>query len=122
MLVASLFGFQVVNTINITKNNNKKIHKHSFDYICISPVVLTMNSRIDIQVDGFQLEPERNVPDEGNITEYSRDEHEEIQLSTTESMKMPASEWCHCGGCNTMPTERECLCCSGGYSKNTFDW
>ena len=38
---------------------------------------------------------------------------EEIETISTENRKnSPISAWCQCGKCSTMPTEKECLCCS----------
>ena len=46
-----------------------------------------------------------------NLGEYN-ERNLETQLSLADRMNLNSvKEWCTCGSCSVMPTNRECLCC-----------
>ena len=63
-----------------------------------------------VTVLGFQFEPERDSPqepyfkedDEMNVIKQERSSRRVIQA---------VEEWCKCGKCEPMLTEKECRCC-----------
>ena len=62
-----------------------------------------------ITVLGFQFEPERDSPQEPIFKEDDGNETEQEKSSSRVSQA--AEEWCKCGKCEPMLTEKECRCC-----------
>ena len=62
--------------------------------------------------------------DTSNTGEYN-ERNLETQLSPADRMNLTSvKEWCPCGYCSVMPTNRECLCCretDGTVSKKLSD-
>ena len=62
-----------------------------------------------VTVLGFQFEPERDSPQEPCFKE---DDHNETEQERSSSrVKQAVEEWCKCGKCEPMLTEKECRCC-----------
>ena len=62
-----------------------------------------------VTVLGFQFEPERDSPQEPFFKEDDVNETEQEKSSSRVSQAV--EEWCKCGKCEPMLTERECRCC-----------
>ena len=61
-----------------------------------------------VTVLGFQFEPERDSPQEPFFKEDDENETEEERSSSKVSQAV--EEWCKCGKCEPMLTEKECRC------------
>ena len=62
-----------------------------------------------VTVLGFQFEPERDSPQEPFFKEDDENETEEERSSSKVSQAV--EEWCKCGKCEPMLTEKECRYC-----------
>ena len=62
-----------------------------------------------VTVLGFQFESERDSPQEPFFKEDDGNETEQERISSSESQAV--EEWCKCGKCEAMLTEKECRCC-----------
>ena len=61
-----------------------------------------------VTVLGFQFEPERDSPQEPFFKEDDENETEEERSSS--KVSQAGEEWCKCGKCEPMLTEKECRC------------
>ena len=71
------------------------------------------SDRQGFSVVGFQYEPVRSNPNPVEL--YNDEDDDEVGVPSIEEIKRSANnlgEWCQCGECKPMPTERECLCCA----------
>ena len=62
-----------------------------------------------VTVLGFQFEPERDFLQEPFFQEDDVNETEQEKSSSRVSQAV--EEWCKCGKCEPMLTEKECRCC-----------
>ena len=62
-----------------------------------------------VTVSGFQFEPERDSSQEPLFKED--DENKMEQEKSSSRVSQVVEEWCKCGKCEPMLTERECRCC-----------
>ena len=62
-----------------------------------------------VTVLGFQFEPERDSPQEPFFKED--DDNETEQERSSSRVSQAVEEWCKCGICEPMLTEKECRCC-----------
>ena len=63
-----------------------------------------------VTVLGFQFEPERDSPQEPFFKEDD-ELNETEQESSSSRVSQGVKEWCKCGKCEPMLTEKECRCC-----------
>ena len=66
-------------------------------------------------VVGFQYEPE-NPDNQKNSAEYDDDDSgsDDIEAVAIDKSRLSqdVQDWCSCGHCQVMPTEKECVCCT----------
>ena len=62
-----------------------------------------------VRVLGFHFEQERDSPQEPFFKED--DENETEQERSSSRVRQAVEEWCKCGKCEPVLTEKECRCC-----------
>ena len=76
-----------------------------------------------VTVPGFQFEPERDSPQEPFFKED--DENETEQERSSSRVRQAVEEWCKCGKCEPILTEKECRYChqaASHYLNGSIRW
>ena len=63
-------------------------------------------------VIGFQYEPEHTSSDINNSYQVFDDREEAEEVLVNKRVATNISEWCHCGNCKPMTSEKENVCCT----------
>ena len=64
-----------------------------------------------VTVLGFQFEPEKDSPQEPFFKEDYDHETEQERSSSQGKVSQAVEEWCKCGKCEPILTEKKCRCC-----------
>ena len=78
-------------------------------YTCFEDSFFNIMDNSSENVVGFQFDSERDFLQESFFNEDDENEIEQERSSSIVSQAV--EEWCKCGKCEPMPTEKECRCC-----------